>query len=110
MTAGVRARALRRVPGALRHLHLVLAVDVQVGGDDVEVRTDDRRVTLAALHPALADVQWLADRSGGMGRRLAPQAVATVIGLRGSGIEWDLAGVMTEPSHVKSLVTAWLTR
>ena len=70
----------------------------------------DELARAMARFPHLGGVQWLADASGAMGERVAPHAVATVLGLRGTTIEWSVVGVVTEPSQVTSLVTAWLGR
>ncbi len=66
--------------------------------------------SLVARFPHLASVQWLADVTGEMGERVAPQAAATVLGLQGTMIEWSVAGIVTDAAQVKSVVTAWLNR
>ena len=60
--------------------------------------------------PRLGSVQWLADTSGALGKRVAPDVAATILGLRGAMIEWSVTGILTEPVQAKSIVTAWLTK
>lgn len=73
------------------------------------VSAEDLRVELAR-YPNLANATWLADPSSAMPRSIAEAGVPNVVGLQGRMIEWSVAGVLTDPADVKSILLAWLSR
>ena len=66
--------------------------------------------SFAGRYPALSGARWLGDSSMSFGSRIAPQAVATVVGAQGSTIEWTLAGVVLDVPQLRSVLKAWLDR
>jgi hypothetical protein len=62
----------------------------------------------AARYPNLSDATWLADPSNAIPRPIGEAGVPNIIGMRAAMIEWGLAGVLTDPADVKSILVTWL--
>jgi hypothetical protein len=63
----------------------------------------------AVRYPDLSDATWLGDPSGAIPQPIGG-AVPTILGMRDRMIEWSLAGVLTDPSDVKSILVHWTSR
>lgn len=70
----------------------------------------DGLTALAVRFPRLGRVQWLADPAGALGQRIAPQLMATIIGVQAGIVEWTVAGVVTSRAQLRTLAESWLTR
>jgi hypothetical protein len=64
----------------------------------------------AARYPDLSDATWLGDPSNAIPRPIVGAGVPNILGIRGSMIEWSLAGVLTDPADVKSVLVNWMAR
>jgi peroxiredoxin len=63
---------------------------------------------LAAKYPNLQAGRWLADPERTASAPLGVQAMPTVFGLRGSSIEWRLAGTVRNNKELDSILFTWL--
>jgi hypothetical protein len=64
----------------------------------------------AARYPDLSDATWLGDPSNAIPRPIGDAGVPNILGIQGTMIEWSLAGVLTDPADVKSILVNWLAR
>ena len=63
----------------------------------------------AARYPGLSDATWLGDPSSAIPQPIGG-AVPGIVGMQDKMIEWSLAGVLTDPSDVKSILVNWSGR
>lgn len=63
---------------------------------------------LAAKYPNLRASRWLTDSSRAAAAPLGVQAMPTVFGLRGTSIEWRLAGTVRNNKELDSILFTWL--
>jgi hypothetical protein len=50
----------------------------------------------------------LADPSNAIPRPIGQAGAPNIIGMRAATIEWSLAGVLTDPADVKSVLVNWI--
>ncbi len=62
---------------------------------------------LARRHPSLAGASWYADSSEGA-RALRITTAPAVFGVRDGTIEWSVAGVLADPTDIKSIMSNWI--
>jgi hypothetical protein len=72
--------------------------------------TADGVLEEAARYPELSDATWLADPSNAIPQPIGQGGVPTIVGLRDAMIEWSVAGVLTDPADVKSILVNWSSR
>lgn len=62
---------------------------------------------LVRRHPSLAGAAWYADAAEGA-RALRVETVPAVFGVRDGTIEWSVAGVLTDPTDIKTIISNWV--
>jgi hypothetical protein len=62
---------------------------------------------VAAGFPGLAGASWYADSSNGA-QALSVTTVPAVFGFRGGTIEWSVAGVLTDTTDIKAIISNWV--
>ena len=77
------------------------SVVIVVGGDAAAGRA------LAGRYPGLSRASWYADADGAAFRALRLAGVPMIQGLRASGIEWSLAGVVPDRKTLTSVLSSW---
>jgi hypothetical protein len=65
---------------------------------------------LASRVPTLPLAAWHADPSMVAAQRLGLAGLPVIVGLRGSTIEWTLAGVLADRATITSVVRSWLAK
>jgi len=70
----------------------------------------DQMAVLAAKHPNLKSSRWLADPARAASSVLGVKAMPTVFGLRGSFVEWRLAGTVRSHKDLESILFTWLEK
>jgi hypothetical protein len=63
---------------------------------------------LAAKYANLRESRWLADPRAGAAVPLGVRTLPTVLGLRGSSIEWRLTGIVRDARELDSILFTWL--
>jgi hypothetical protein len=97
--AVLRSADWARQPALARRLVIVLA-----GASAEGVAEEARR------HPDLAEALWLADPSDAIPRLIGQARLPAIVGLRGTMIEWSLAGVFTDTADLQSVLVNWLSQ
>jgi hypothetical protein len=65
---------------------------------------------LAERHPRVPRHAWYLDNNSEMFTRLGLSGAPVVIGLRGTVMEWSLAGVLADARAVGSVLGSWVAR
>jgi hypothetical protein len=58
-------------------------------------------------HPRLAGASWYADAADGA-QALRATTVPAIFGLRDGTIEWSVAGVLNDPTDIKTIMSNWI--
>ena len=101
----VPCQAVLRSLDRAGHPELARRLVIVVAGASPQVVLDE-----AARYPGLSDATWLADPTNVIPRPIGEAGVPNIIGMRGTMIEWNLAGVLTDAADAKSILVSWLSR
>jgi hypothetical protein len=71
--------------------------------------TNDLRA-LAARYPNVPASAWFADPGMAAFAQLGTAGVPFITGMRGRNREWTLAGVLSEPATVESVLRSWVAK
>ena len=63
----------------------------------------------AAWREKLPGIQFVADDRGAARRALQVRAFPTVLGARSGMVEWQVAGVLNDPSMLRAVIASWLS-